>query len=137
MLSIRPLNDTDYDEILIKWWSSWKWTPPTRDFLPDNGSGGLIVYDDDEPICAGFLYTTNSLCSWVDFIVSSPIYRKKPLRKEALSLLIYSLTEIAKETGHKYAYALIKHGSLIDTYLHEGYVLSGNYQTEMIKKLND
>ena len=28
----------------------------TKDFLPDNGKGGLIVYDDKTPVCAGFIY---------------------------------------------------------------------------------
>ena len=36
-LEIRNLNDTDYEEILIKWWKQWNWEPPAKDFLPDDG----------------------------------------------------------------------------------------------------
>ena len=53
-LNIRPLNETDYDETLVGWWKDWKWDAPPKDFLPENGSGGMIVLDGDEPVCAGF-----------------------------------------------------------------------------------
>jgi hypothetical protein len=70
-LEIRTLNSNDYDDILLKWWKDWGWDAPLKDFLPDNGTGGLIVYDGDTPICAGFVYVTNSSAAWVDWIVSS------------------------------------------------------------------
>ncbi len=43
IFDIRPLELDDYDTILVDWWKDWGWTPPTRDFLPDNGKGGMIV----------------------------------------------------------------------------------------------
>ena len=50
-LNIKPLSDSDYDNILCGWWKDWKWTAPAKDFLPDMG---YMVYYNDEPICAGF-----------------------------------------------------------------------------------
>ena len=47
IFDIRPLELDDYDTILVDWWKDWGWTPPTRDFLPDNGKGGMIVFDGD------------------------------------------------------------------------------------------
>jgi hypothetical protein len=132
-LTVRSLNESDYEEILCKWWSDWNWTAPEKDFLPQDGTGGLIVFDGEEPICAGFVYMTNSKASWVDWIVSSKTYRKKPYRKQAINLLIESLTEISKNTGHKYCYALIKHNGLIDTYKEIGYIEGDSYTKEMIK----
>ena len=79
--NIRPLNENDYDSILVGWWEDWKWTPPGKDFLPDNGMGGIMVLDEEIPVCAGFMYTTNSKVAWIDWIVSSKEYRKKPHRK--------------------------------------------------------
>lgn len=135
MLKIRPLTDSDYDDILRGWWAGWKWEAPSRDFLPDNGKSGMLVYESDVPICAGFLYLTNSQVAWVDWIISSPEYRKKPERKEAILFLISTLTELAKQTGHKYSYALLKHKSLISSYEALGYSKSDTYQVEMIKVL--
>lgn len=133
--NIRPLNETDYDTILEEWWRDWGWEPPKKDFLPDDGKGGIIVLDGDEPVCAGFMYTTNSKVAWVDWIISSKEYRKKPERGEAIKLLVNTLTNICKNTGHKYSYALIKHQSLIDTYKELGYIKGDGYIGEMIKVL--
>ena len=134
-LEVRKLVDSDYDDTLVKWWSDWSWEAPQKDFLPDNGTGGVIVMDGDEPICAGFIYVTNSSVAWVDWIVSSKTYRKKPQRKEAIDLLIETLTNVCRLNGTKYIYALIKHSGLIGTYEKFGYNKGDSYTNEMIKVL--
>lgn len=134
-LELRHLYDADYDEILVGWWKQWNWEPPAKDFLPDDGKGGIIIYDGDTPICAGFIYVTNSEVTWVDWIISNKEYRIKDKRREAIKLLIESLTNICKNTGSKYAYALIKNQSLIKTYEDLGYTKGGSYASEMIKLL--
>jgi hypothetical protein len=133
--NIRPLGETDYEDILVGWWKDWKWTPPPKDFLPSDGKGGVMVLDNDIPVCAGFVYMTNSKVAWVDWIISNREYKKKPQRKEALDLLITTLTNICKDTGNKYCYALIKNKSLIKTYETLGYTSADNYTQEMIKVL--
>lgn len=133
--NIRKLNSTDYDEILVKWWNDWGWQPAQKDFLPENGEGGIIIYDGDTPICAGFMYITNSKVSWVDWIISNKDYRKKPNRKYAIELLIEKLTEMCKYSGAKYIYALIKHDGLIESYEKHGYIQGDSYTKEMIKAL--
>jgi hypothetical protein len=133
--NIRPLGETDYEDILVGWWKDWKWTPPLKDFLPSDGKGGVMVLDNDIPVCAGFVYMTNSKVAWVDWIISNKEYKKKPQRKEALDLLITTLTNICKDTGNKYCYALIKNKSLIKTYETLGYTSADSYTQEMIKAL--
>ncbi len=134
-LNVRTLVDADYNDILTKWWDDWNWEAPQKDFLPDNGTGGVIVLDGEEPICAGFIYVTNSSVAWVDWIVSSKTYRKKPQRKQAIELLLETLTNICKSSGYKYSYALIKHKGLIETYEQLGYIKGDSYTSEMIKVL--
>jgi hypothetical protein len=133
MLNIRPLTYEDYDNTLTGWWADWGWTAPTRDFLPDDGIGGIMVLDGDVPVCAGYMYATNSRVAWVDWIVSNKQYRKKPQRGEAIKLLVSTLSEISKNLGNKYCYALIKHQSLIETYKELGYTKGDEYVGEMIK----
>jgi hypothetical protein len=132
-LTIRQLNENDYQDILVDWWKQWGWTAPEKDFLPDDGMGGYIVYDEEIPICAGFIYVTNSRVAWVDWIISNKEYRGK--RKEAITMLIETLTNLSKMSGSKYAYALIKNDSLIKTYEDLGYVKGDSYNSEMIKVL--
>jgi hypothetical protein len=134
-LYIRELKESDYDDILVGWWKQWKWEPPQRDFLPNDGKGGIIVYDNETPVCAGFMYLTNSKVAWVDWIISNKEYTKKPQRKDAIKLLVSSLTDICKKTGNKYSYALIKNQSLIGTYEELEYIKGDSYTAEMIKIL--
>jgi RimJ/RimL family protein N-acetyltransferase len=134
-LKIRELNDNDYDDILVGWWKDWGWEPPMRDFLPDGGKGGIIIYDEDIPICAGYIYLTNSKVCWVDWIISNKNYTNKELRKDAISMLVSRLTDICGLIGCKYVYALIKNQSLINTYESLGYVKGDSYTGEMIKVL--
>jgi len=134
-LYIRELQDTDYENILVGWWQQWEWEPPQKDFLPNDGKGGIIVYDDETPVCAGYMYLTNSKVAWVDWIISNKEYTKKPQRKDAIKLLVSALTEICKNTGSKYVYALIKNQSLIGTYEELGYIKGDSYTSEMIKVL--
>ena len=134
-LKVRQLNDTDYEDILVGWWKDWGWEAPQKDYLPNDGMGGIIVYDEDTPICAGFMYVTNSKVSWVDWIISSKTYNIKPERQDAIKLLISSLTDFCKMSGSKYSYALIKNQVLIKTYEELGYVKGDSYTSEMIKIL--
>ena len=134
-LIIRPLNENDYDNTLVQWWRNWGWEPIDKEFLPEDGKGGLMVLDDEDPVCAGFMYATNSKVAWVDWIVSSDTYRKKPERSEAIKLLVETLTNICRNTGHKYSYALIKHPGLSELYEELGYVKGDKQVSEMIKLL--
>tara|TARA_R100000900_G_scaffold136302_1_gene114220 strand:- start:761 stop:1171 length:411 start_codon:yes stop_codon:yes gene_type:complete len=134
-LNIRPLEESDYKQILVGWWKDWKWEAPVKDFLPDEGKGGLIVYEDKIPVCAGFIYMTNSKVAWVDWIISNKDYTDRVNRKAALALLIDALTRVAQSAGNKFTYALIKHDGLIKTYEELGYIQGDSYNKEMIKVL--
>jgi len=135
MFDIRQLQEGDYEKILVNWWGDWGWEPPQKDFLPDQATGGMIVYDGETPVCAGFVYMTNSKVAWVDWIISNKEYRKKPQRGNAIGLLIETLTGVAKKMGFKYSYALLKHRGLMDTYKELGYIEADSYTQEMIKAL--
>ena len=106
-----------------------------KDFLPEEGTGGLMVWDDDVPVCAGFVYVTNSQVAWLDWIISNKSYRKKPQRKSALLMLIESFSNVSKGSGASYAYALLKHNSLIELYKENGFIKGDVYSSEMIKGL--
>jgi len=135
IFDIRPLNSEDYDTILVDWWKDWGWTPPPKDFLPDNGKGGMMILDGEIPVCAGFIYMTNSNVYLLEFMVSNKKYRKKPHRKNAMGLLIETLTNVSKRNGAKYCYSLLKHKSLMGTFESLGYVKGDSNTYEMIKNL--
>jgi len=132
---IRKLEHKDYDEILTKWWKDWRWSAPPRDFLPEDATGGLIIYDEEVPVCAGFVYMTNSKVGWVEFIVSNMDYKDKENRRLYLSTLVDSLGNVLKSVGAKYTYVSLKNDSLINIYEELGYVKGSNGCLEMIKQL--
>jgi RimJ/RimL family protein N-acetyltransferase len=134
MLTIRPIISEDY-ETLCGFWRDWGFEPVPKQFLPQNGLGGLMVEGDGVPICGGFVYLTNSGIAWVNWIISNKQYRKKPQRKEAIELLINSLGDIAKEAGYTYLYALINNDTLVNVYEKLGYLKSASYNQELIKKI--
>jgi hypothetical protein len=132
---VRQLNANDYDDILVKWWNDWGLDAPARDFLPDDATSGLIVFDGDEPVCAGFIYTMNAKVTWVEWIISSRTYRKKPARKECLDLLIYTLTHVCKIKGAKYVFSNNNNKHLIEVFTNSGYIKGCTNSTELIKIL--
>lgn len=134
-LNVRKLTPSDYDDILLGWWKDWEWEAPLKSILPNNGEGGLIVYDDDVPVCAGFVYQTNSKLAWVEWVISNKKYRTKPNRKVAIELLVRSLTMVASGAGYEFCYALTNSSALSETYKNIGYIEGDSYSKEMIKKL--
>ena len=86
-LKARQLKDSDW-ETLTAWWDSWPdWVSPSKDFLPDNCTGGLMIQKNNKPIVAGFLYFTNSKSVLLEWIISDPNYKETD-RQEAVELLI-------------------------------------------------
>ena len=133
--NIVKLKPTDYEEILSGWWNDWRWTPPSKNFLPENGTGGLILYDDNVPVIAGFIYNTNSDVAWADWIISNFKYKNKKNRKEAIELLLNALENTATNMNKKFMYALVKNQPLIETYKKLGYNQGDSYSTELIKRI--
>lgn len=117
--SVRFLKEDDY-EVLCQWWKAWRWTAPPRDFLPENGTGGIMVQKDGVNIVAGFVYFTNSAIAWSEFIISNFDYKDKD-RKEAIKILIYELNELSKSKGSKYIYTVVKNQNLKKMYQEMGY----------------
>ena len=133
-MKLRKLTDQDWDT-LCKWWESWpKWVNPPKSFLPDNGKGGFIVEKNNKPICAGFIYLTNSEAVLLEWIVSDPEYREDD-RKEALELLITGAEAACKAIGKKHMFSIGRNKHLIETHRKLGWVVDPNPSNELIKNI--
>ena len=132
--NIRKLEVSDWNT-LVKWWDSWpEWVNPTKGFLPDNGTGGLMVYKESTPIVAGFLYFTNSDGVLLEWIISSPEYREKD-RKQALELLISTAEETCKLAGKKHMFSIGRNKHLIETHKKLGWTVDKSPSYELIKNI--
>jgi hypothetical protein len=133
-MKLRTLTEQDWDT-LCNWWEAWpKWVNPPKSFLPDNGKGGFMVEKEGKPICAGFIYLTNSDAVLLEWIVSDPEYREND-RKDALELLITGAEAACKEIGKKHMFTIGRNRHLIDTHKKLGWSVDPDPSHEIIKKI--
>ena len=132
-LQVRKLEETDWDT-LVKWWKWWRWPVMPKGFLPDNGTGGLMVYKENTPIVAGFLYFTNSDGVLLEWVISSPEYREKD-RKQALELLISTAEETCRLAGKKHMFSIGRNKHLIETHRKLGWTVDKSSSYELIKNI--
>ena len=134
-LNIRRLRESDW-ETLVQWWNEWpEWVNPLKDFLPDNGVGGLMVEKNNLPIVAGFIYFTNSKGALLEWIISNPKYKEQD-RKEAIELLIIGAEEVCKAQGFKYMFTIGRNKHLIETHKKLNWVVDKDPSYEITKKIN-
>lgn len=132
-LSLRELKESDYEH-MSSWWEWWRWPAVSKETLPMNGIGGLMVYKDDVLIAAGFLYLSNSKVAWLDWIVSNPQYRQSD-RKDALEVLIMGLEDVARSQGYNTIISIARNKSLINIHERLGYTVDKNPSYEISKKI--
>lgn len=131
----RMLEESDFPT-LLKWWEFWKFAAPAKEFLPDNGTCGIMLEDQfGRPLCAGFIYFTNSQACWLEFIVSSPDVKDKAKRKWMLQKLIGFLSQFAEEEGARWIFTSVKNKSLAERFGECGFTTGSQGTTEMIKQL--
>jgi len=131
----RMLHENDY-ETLTKWWDTYEFPVPPREFLPDNGKCGIMLEDSNgKQYCAGFVYFTNSGVSWIELIISNPCINDKELRKKMLNQLIVELENFAKHNHSKWIFTSVKNESLGFRFNECGFITGSVGTTEMIKKL--
>ncbi len=133
MLSIRNLNENDY-ETFVDWWRFWRFPAPTREMLPANGLNGFVVKHDDVDVCGGFLYFTNSNMCWLEYIVSNYEVRDRQIRKESIELLINTLLDYAKTSGFSVVYTSLKNENLKNKFENCGFI-EADRPIEMVKRI--
>jgi hypothetical protein len=133
-LVCRVLNENDFDDYLVKWWAKWPgWPePPMRDFLPDNGKGGLMIEKNGKPIVAGFLYQTNSKGILLEWIISDPDYREDD-RDEAVEKLIIEAEKSAEEMGYIYMFTIGRQMNLVEKHKKLGWQVDDKPSHEIVK----
>lgn len=129
-METKEVLQSDYDQ-LCEWWSEWGWSHPIpQDML---SSKGVMVYEDGINICAGFLYTMNNApIAWFTFPVSNPFIRGDK-RKEAIKLLVETISTMAKTDGAKYIYSALSNNSMIEAQVANGFIKAGKNYTELLK----
>ena len=132
-LQIRSLQESDWTT-MQSWWKAWGWSEVTKDLMPLEGLGGLMVEKDNKAIASGFLYLTNAKVAWTEWIVSDPEYRSDD-RVEALKLLVQGLENIAISQGYKIILSVGRNKGLLNIHKELGYTVDDNPSYEISKKI--
>lgn len=129
-LQVRKLIESDWD-IITKWYEQYEQPMPNRDFYPENGLGGFMVYKENTLIASMFLYITNSNTAIPAIVISNKKYRDND-RSDALQLLVDFTTDFAKNVGCKYSFAWAKPGVLLEKYKQTGFIADETPSYELI-----
>lgn len=108
----------DYD-ILFDWWYAHNSFPPKPEHL---STTGIVVEVEDKPVCAGFLYKTDSKICILEFVVCDPGAAKKA-RDQGLSHLIEEVKIWAVKEGYTLIYNSSKFGKFINRLQDAGFVI--------------
>lgn len=123
-LVVRPFDfSRDYDTI-SQWWEEHNSFAPKPEHLSTTG----IIVEADIPLCAGWLYKTDSKICVFEFVVSNP-KADKEIRDASLELLIESIKKISKEQGYKLIYSSVKGLRYIMRLQQQGFVVVDEHQT--------
>jgi len=132
-LETRCLKESDWDT-LVSWWEWWRWPVMPKEFLPENGTGGIMIEKNNIPIVAGFVYETNSEVVILEWVISNPKYKGKD-RKKAIELLITEVEKRTKELGYKYMFSVGRNKHLINTHEKLGWDVDKRNSHEITKKI--
>jgi hypothetical protein len=132
-LQARTLKESDW-ETMQSWWKAWGWPEMSKDLMPLNGLGGLMIEKEGKAIASGFLYLTNSKVAWTEWIVSDPEYRQED-RVDALTMLVSGLEEIAVAAGYQIILSVGRNKGLLNIHKELGYTVDDSPSYEISKKI--
>jgi hypothetical protein len=118
--------------MLVDWWSRQAWPAVPPEALP--ATGRIVADLQGRPICAGFMYRTDSSIAWVEWTVADP-ETPAELRSEALDLLIGTLETEAKSQGFTLGFTGTSHKRLIARFQNHGWQVTDAAQSHLIKRL--
>lgn len=98
----------NYD-MVVSWWNARGFPPVSIEALPTNG---FVAVDAEGPICAGWLYMTDSCLTWLEWIVANP--QAKPIRlAKGLSRMLNHIKLTADTLGYTRVFTSMEHRGLI------------------------
>ncbi len=122
---------SEYLEV-VEWWKKHGWAPVPVEYLP---AIGIVIEDDKHKYCVGWLYLMGAPIAWMEWIVTNP---NAPAirRAKALSVLVDTVLNIAKDSGVKVVFSSVKHEGLEGLYKKKGFSVTDTDVTHLIARLN-
>ena len=113
------------------WWDAHKWPRIPLQSLPENG---LVAVVDGEPLCAGWVYRTDSNMAWMEWLVMSP-KAPRPVRGYALDELIRALIALAMTLGAGVVFTSCRVPRLVNRLQDHGFQVTDSAMTNLVRVL--
>lgn len=125
--------DEERYSIVKDWWIKRKWPVPGQEFL---STTGIMVYYKERPICAAWLYQTDSLVTMMGFVISD-LKTTGKVKKNSIEFLFNKFEEIAKQMGFKLIFLPVATDSIARLGIKKlNYINSGSKINELSKAIN-
>lgn len=124
--------EKDY-AMIQKWWEGHHSLAPKLDHL---GKNGKIIDYVNIPICAGFLYNTDSSICIFEFVICDPT-REKEIRDEAIDRLIEVAKDWAKENRYKLLYCPSNRNKFISRLETAGFIEIDNNMSHLFYEVGE
>lgn len=93
--NVRMKEYEPFYKIAKGWWEERKRSAPAVHTL---STTGIMVYHENYPVCAGWLYQTDSLMAVIGFVIGD-LKTTGKVKKESVKFLLTKLEEMAKNMG--------------------------------------
>ena len=130
MVAIKYSQLEHYD-IISQWWKAHNWPVIPQDHLP---KCGYIVYMQDTPIIAGFVYKTDSAFCLFEFIVANPEITGIK-RSMAFDFLVEAVVEYSIEIGAKSLFISATNEGLMKKLQKNSFIKTDTNMTNFIRRL--
>jgi hypothetical protein len=130
-LSFAPFDAATDFPVISTWWKEHKWPIVPLSFLPRNG---IVIRHLGKPICAGFIYLTDTPIGLLEWVVSDPKSNKKD-RDEALHLLIQRLCWMAQILGVVQLFSSSEHPKLSERLEENGFKMTSESVKHFLKEI--
>lgn len=115
--------------IMEEWWKNKGWIPYHPEVLSKTG---LMIYESETPVCAAWIFKTDSTVGLVGHIITSKDVKPKQ-KKVCLEFLFQALEQESKELGIKMLVFFMTTNSLTKIAEKLGYLSSQQKCNELVK----
>lgn len=135
-MKVIPFSAEKHYEEISRWWKHHGWPVIGLDHLSDTGF--LVTTEElGIPLCAGWLYFTGSAFAIFEWAVINPTCRDREMRKEAMTMLLDFMHNMAKQGGAKTIFTSAQRQNLawISRLEKNGFTVTDSNMTNLVAKV--
>lgn len=130
VFNVQEDQNEDFYKIVKNWWEKIGWIAYPKDAL---STTGIMICDKDRPICAAWIYQTDSSTGLIGHVITEKEIKAK-LKKEAVKFLFKALEQEASKLAIKMLFFMITTNSLAKIAENElGYISTKQKCNELVK----